>query len=97
MLVLINLILVPIFLVALFTFVKFYFSNESKGERGKTILLKANKYSVGLLPIGWLIIEIYHRIFNDVTLDIYRDYMMLLIFIFFIIQGFIIFWNKKQL
>lgn len=75
---------------------KFGMTQKSKDAREKKILLKSYQYASIVFPIGWLLIEIYYRFIDKISMDIYRDYMVLLIFIMFITQGMSILILKKK-
>nr|WP_255726718.1 hypothetical protein [Sporosarcina sp. ACRSM] len=89
-------LLIPIFLIFFLITLKFGMSQKSKDEREKKILLKSYQYASIVFPIGWLLIEIYYRFFDKISMDIYRDYMVLLIFVMFITQGMSILILKKR-
>ncbi len=88
-------LLIPIFLMFFLITLKFGMSQKSKDEDEKKILLKSYQYASIVFPIGWLLIEIYYRFIDKISMDIYRDYMVLLIFIMFITQGMSILILKK--
>ncbi|MEZ7171740.1 hypothetical protein [Sporosarcina sp. OR05] len=90
----IILFLIPVFL--LFLSLTFRYASKAKDEQEKKILLKSYQYSAAVFPIGWLLIEIYYRFFNNITIDVYRDYMILLIYIMFIAQGISILLLKRR-
>ncbi|GKV57319.1 hypothetical protein NCCP2222_32660 [Sporosarcina sp. NCCP-2222] len=79
--------IIPFFLFFTYTTMKFTLGNESKSERGKRILHASYKYSIPVFPIGWLLIEGYHRVIQAVAFDMYREYMVILILLLFIAQG----------
>ncbi|ASV67472.1 hypothetical protein [Cytobacillus kochii] len=82
-----GILLIPFFLIALYSTIKFATSEESKGNRGKLVTLKSANYSIAVFPIGLLIIEIIHRFFQPVSLSTYRDFMVMTLIITFIIYG----------
>ncbi|API92419.1 hypothetical protein J32TS6_41780 [Virgibacillus pantothenticus] len=92
----IGLILVPLFLVYVYAYIKFSRSGESKTEHGEKIMQQAYKYSIPVFPIGWLLIEAYHRLISNVSLDIYRDCIAILVLLFFSIQGLTIIFLKNN-
>ena len=87
-------LLIPVFLI--FFFVTLKYASKSKDEHDKKILLKSYQYSSTVFPIGWLLVEIYYRFFNEISIDTYRDLMILLIYIMFISQGLSILILKKN-
>ena len=93
----INVILIPIFLICLFVCLKFSFGKEGKDERGQRITSTAYTYSFPLFPIGWLLIEIYHRHIIHLSFVDYRNFIGLLIPLIFIVQGLVIITLKRRI
>ncbi|WOV82984.1 hypothetical protein PGH26_08505 [Sporosarcina jeotgali] len=91
----IGVLLVPFFIFTLGSNVKFLMSTYSKSEEGQWVLGKASKYVLPIFPLGWLIIELYHRFISNISYETYRDGMMVLILLLFTVQGFIIRHHKK--
>ncbi|CDQ40884.1 hypothetical protein [Virgibacillus salexigens] len=88
--------LLPIFLVAIYVFFKFSWSKESKDESGKQIVMKAAENAIPIFPTGWLLMEYYHRYIQEISLQLYRDYMGILFCITFIVIGFSIVVLKQK-
>lgn len=84
---LIGISLTPIFLVFFFMTLKFLYSKEGKTESGKKIILKSYKYAIMIFPVGWLLAEFSYRFIGNVSYQTYREYMMILILLLFIVQG----------
>ncbi len=66
---------------------KFSWSKEAKEEHGKEVLKKASLYSLPLFPVGWLGLDMFHRYIQAVTLETYRDFMLLLLLIMMTVYG----------
>ena len=92
-----SLILSLLFVIALYIFLKFTWGTESKDERGKEILTKSYQNAIPIFPIGWLMIEIYDRFIHTLSLEIYKDYISMLILLTFIVLGFSIAVFKKRI
>lgn len=78
------LLYVIIFFIAVFITFKFEWSSEGKDERGQTISNKSYGIIFPLLPLGWLLIELYH---DYVTAIPYSTYKWL---IWFLLTGLMI-------
>lgn len=50
----------------------------------------SSKYELGVFPIGWLILELYHRFIANISYDTYRNAMWVLVLLLFTVQGFAI-------
>ena len=83
----INFLVYPIFLILLITTLRFLFGREGKDERGKEIAISSYMVAAPIFPIGWLLIEWYHRWLHVLSFDVYRDVISLLIGLTFIVQG----------
>ena len=83
----INVFIFPVFLIMLLITLRFLFGNEGKDERGKEIATTSYMMAAPIFPIGWLLIEWYHRWFQVLSFDLYRDVISLLIGVTFIVQG----------
>ncbi|HLR43407.1 MAG TPA: hypothetical protein VK067_09235 [Pseudogracilibacillus sp.] len=84
----IGALLIPFFIYALVTHIKFSRSKNSKNEKGKMILAKSSKYALPIFPIGWFALELYHRIIANIPYDTYRDAMWILVLLLFTVYGF---------
>lgn len=94
---LIGMILMPFFLVYLFISLKFIWGKEGKDERGQKIINTATLTSSPILPIGWLLLELYMDFIGKVSYQTYRDTIWLLIITTFIVQGLSITINKRKM
>ncbi|WDH76207.1 hypothetical protein PTI97_01390 [Exiguobacterium marinum] len=83
----INILVFPIFLIMLIITLRFLFGKEGKDERGKEIATASYMVAAPIFPIGWLLIEWYHRWLHVLSFDVYRDVISLLIGLTFIVQG----------
>ncbi|AVR00048.1 hypothetical protein OBCHQ24_13850 [Oceanobacillus iheyensis] len=88
-------ILIPLFLIALYITLKFTWGKEGKSKQGEEILKKSSHAIVPIFPIGWLLLEIAHSIF-DISYTLYRDSLGLLVGIYFIVQGIMIYYYKNK-
>ncbi|APH06198.1 hypothetical protein [Bacillus weihaiensis] len=95
--ILIHFVLVILFIIGLFISLKFTFGKEGKDERGQQILNISYMFSFPIFPIGWLLIETYHKYINTLTFDSYRDSIWILVLITFIVQGLVILFFKRKL
>lgn len=91
----VGVLLIPLFLISLYIIFKFTWGKEGKGERGEEILNKSNRVTVPILPIGWLLLEIAHSIF-DISYSLYRDSLWVLVLINFIVHGLAIYFYKNN-
>ncbi|WP_214808599.1 MULTISPECIES: hypothetical protein [unclassified Exiguobacterium] len=94
---LLNILIIPVFLICLYSSLKFIWGNEGKDERGKTISTTSYLYSFPIFPIGWLLIEFYHKYINAFDFDLYRSLIGILIPLTFIVQGIIIATLKRKI
>lgn len=93
---LISMILLPIFLIAIVFSFKFIFGEGGKSERGRDITNASYMYASPVFPIGWFLLEIYHKQIEPLSIDMYRDIIALIIFVTVIIQGLAIFTLKQK-
>lgn len=93
---LILMVLLPIFLIAFVISVKFIYSEEGKDERGREITNYSFMYASPIFPIGWLFVETYHKQFEPLSIDIYRDTIAIILFLTVIVQGMTIFILKQR-
>ncbi|HLR52737.1 MAG TPA: hypothetical protein VK072_07680 [Candidatus Avamphibacillus sp.] len=90
----IGALLLPFFIYALVTNLKFSRNEKTKNKKEK-IIANSSKYALGVFPIGWLILELYHRFIANIPYDTYRDAMWVLVLLLFTVQGFAINYCKK--
>ncbi|TCI51984.1 hypothetical protein EVJ20_13290 [Exiguobacterium sp. SH0S1] len=93
---LILMILLPLFLIAFVISVKFIYSEEGKDERGREITNASYMHASPIFPIGWLLVEIYHKQFEPLSVDMYRDTIAIILFVTVIVQGITIFTLKRR-
>src|SRR5690625_8039812 len=79
-------LLLPFFIYALVTNLKFS-RNEKSENKKEQIIANSSKYALGVFTIGWLILELYHRFIANVQYDTYRDAMWALVLMLFTVQG----------
>ncbi len=91
-----GIVLLPFFILSLYIFLKFSWGEEGKDERGQKILNRSLMLSGPIIPIGWLLMEMYLE-FYDVSFTLYRDTIWILILLSFIMQGTTIFIYKKRI
>ncbi|SFE03619.1 hypothetical protein SAMN05216238_107148 [Lentibacillus persicus] len=91
----IGVLVLPFFVYALVMAFKFSRSNLSKDKK-EQILAYSSKYALGVFPLGWLILQLYHDFIASIPYDIYMDAMWILVLLLFTIQGFAINYYKKQ-
>nr|WP_289037740.1 hypothetical protein [uncultured Allobacillus sp.] len=84
----IGALIIPFFIYALIIHIKFSRSENSKNEKGKIILAKSAKYALPVFPVGWLALELYHRIIANIPYETYRDAIWVLVLLLFTIYGF---------
>ena len=92
----IRLIYVFIFFVALFISLKFEWGEEGKDERGKSIANKSYSIVFPLLPLGWLLLELYDRYISALDYAAYKTAIWFLITGLIIIQAIIITIQKRR-
>ena len=68
----INLFYVLIFFVAVFIYLKFEWGEEGKDERGKSISSKSHSIVFPLIPLGWLLLEIYNDFISEIDYAAYK-------------------------
>jgi len=79
-----NLVYVVIFFIAIFISLKFEWGEEYKDERGKSISNKSYSIVFPLLPLGWLLLELYNRFISALDYDSYK------LAIWFLVTGLLI-------
>jgi len=79
-----NLVYVVIFFIAIFISLKFEWGEEYKDERGKSISNKSYSIVFPLLPLGWLLLELYSRFISALDYDTYK------LAIWFLVTGLLI-------
>ncbi len=84
----IGALIIPFFIYALIIHIKFSRSENSKNEKGKIILAIPAKYALPVFPVGWLVLELYHRIIANIPYETYRDAIWVLVLLLFTIYGF---------
>ncbi|WP_404454731.1 hypothetical protein [Oceanobacillus kapialis] len=88
-------LIMPVFLISLYITFKFIWGKEGKGKQGEEILKKSALAIAPIFPIGWLLLEWSQSIFN-ISYEMYRDLLGVLVGIYFITQGFLIFYYKQK-
>lgn len=83
-LVFVRLLYVLVFFVAVYISLSFEWRSEGKDERGRKIANTSYGIVFPLLPLGWLIIELYHDFIAEIS---YSSYKML---IWFLLTGLMI-------
>src|SRR5690625_781478 len=96
LLVLFRLIYVLFFFIAVFISLKFEWSEESKDERGKGISNKSYSVVFPLMPLGWLLIELYDQFISTLEYDTYKSVIWFLITGLMILQAIIIMVLKRK-
>lgn len=86
----------PLFIIAFLISMKFIFSEEGKDERGREITNASYMHASPVFPIGWLLIEMYHKYIEPLSIDMYRDMIAFIIFATVIVQGLTIFTLKRK-
>lgn len=89
-------ILMAMFLNALFVIFKFQFGSEGKDERGQKILNFAYTAAFPIIPIGWLLITLYDDYIQGIDFDLYKWLIWILVVTAFIVQGATIFILKRK-
>ena len=89
-------ILMAMFLNALFVIFKFQFGSEGKDERGQKILNFAYTAASPIIPIGWLLITLYDDYIKGIDFDLYKWLIWILVVTAFIVQGATIFILKRK-
>lgn len=84
----IGALIIPFFIYALIIHIKFSRSREfQKRKRENNITIPA-KYALPVFPVGWLVLELYHRIIANIPYETYRDAIWVLVLLLFTIYGF---------
>ncbi|MFP7479831.1 hypothetical protein [Terribacillus saccharophilus] len=91
------LIVVPLYLVAIYIIFSFSRSKDSKSTKGELVQFKALSCSAVVFPIGWLSMEIFRHFNETVSLENYRDFMTMLLPITIIVYGISIVLLRKGL
>lgn len=76
---------VLVFFYAMFVQFKFEWGEEGKDERGKNIANKSYSIVFPLIPLGWLLIELYSSYISALDYDTYK------LAIWFLLTGLMIF------
>ncbi|MBP1970927.1 hypothetical protein J2Z83_003063 [Virgibacillus natechei] len=92
----IGALVLPFFIYALVMYFKFSRSDKSKDEK-EQVLAYSSKHALGVFPIGWLILHLYHNFIASIPYDTYRDAMWVLVLLLFTVQGFAINYYKKRM
>ncbi|MBR7554088.1 hypothetical protein ACFFJI_04910 [Allobacillus sp. GCM10007491] len=58
-----------------------------KRKREKILAISA-KYALPVFPVGWLALELYHRIITNIPYETYRNAIWVLVLLLFTIYGF---------
>ncbi|MFP7492598.1 hypothetical protein SFC66_02335 [Terribacillus saccharophilus] len=88
------LIVVPLYLIAIFLVIS---SSRSKDSKGAAVRYRAMSYAIVVFPIGWLIMEAYRHLIQPVPLETYRGFMTMLLPIIFIVYGFSLFLLRRRM
>lgn len=75
---------VLIFFYSVFVYLKFEWGQEGKDERGRTIVSHSYRIVFPLLPLSWLMLELYNDYINELS---YSNYKLA---IWFILSGLMI-------
>lgn len=94
--VILRLLYVLIFFVAIFISLKFEMGEENKDERGKSIANKSYGIVFPLLPLGWLLIELYDRFIRHLDYETYKSVIWFLITGLMILHAIIISVLKRR-
>jgi len=92
----IGILLVPFFIYAIITNFIFSRSDVPKDKKDQ-IVAHSSKYALGIFPIGWLILHLYHNFIASVSYDTYKGAMWVLVLLLFTVQGFAVNYYKKKL
>ncbi|MGN7409030.1 hypothetical protein [Sporosarcina sp. SAFN-010] len=92
----IGVLLVPFFIFTLATNFKFFKGEGSKSDLAQNIVAKSSKIALPIFPVGWVILELYHRIIANISYESYRDSMVVLMLLLFTVYGFAIRFYKKK-
>ena len=96
LLAILRIIYVLIFFVAIFISLKFEMGEENKDERGKSISNKSYGIVFPLMPLGWLLIELYDQFIKNLDYDTYKLAIWFLITGLLILQAAIIMVLKRR-
>ncbi|WP_100012038.1 hypothetical protein [Lentibacillus sediminis] len=92
----IGALILPFFIYALVTEFKLLRSDESKDKK-EQILAYSSKYALGVFPIGWVILHLYHNFIASIPYETYRDAMWVLLLLLVTVHGFAINFYKKRM
>lgn len=92
----IGVLLVPFFIFTLITNFKFLKDKGSKSDLAQNIVAKSSKIAIPIFPVGWVILELYHRIIANISYESYRDSMVVIMLLLFTVYGFAIRFYKKK-
>lgn len=87
---------VVIFFIAVFISLKFEMGEENKDERGKSISNKSYGIVFPLIPLGFLLMELYERFINQLDYDTYKLAIWFLISGLMILHGIMITVLKRK-
>lgn len=92
-----GLILILFFIYAVVVSFKFFRSDLGKSEEGGDIILaKSSQNALPIFPVGWIAIDLYHRFIANIPYETYRDGMLALMLLLFVVEGFSIRYYKKK-
>lgn len=74
-----RILYVIVFFTAIFISLKFQLGEESKDERGQSILNKSYGLVFPMLPLGWLLIELYEYFIGRLDYDTYKTAIWFLV------------------
>ena len=89
-------IYVLILFIAVFISLKFEWGEESKDERGKSISNKSYGIVFPLMPLGWLLIELYDQFIRHLDYETYKLVIWFLVSGLMILHGIIISVLKRK-
>ena len=95
-LVVLRIIYILIFFIAVFISLKFEMGEENKDERGKSISNKSYGIVFPLMPLGWLLIELYDQFISHLDYETYKLVIWFLISGLMILHGIIISVLKRK-
>ncbi|MFS0561659.1 hypothetical protein AB1K91_13020 [Terribacillus sp. 179-K 1B1 HS] len=90
-------LIVPLYLIAIYIIFSFSRNKESKSANGELTQYKAMSCSAIVFPIGWLVMEIYRRFNDSVSMETYRDFMTMLLPITIIVYGIALLFFRRSL
>ncbi|PAD40488.1 hypothetical protein CHH53_00605 [Terribacillus sp. 7520-G] len=91
------LIVVPLYFIALSIIFSSFKRKESKSTKGEMANYKAMSFSAVIFPIGWSVMEVYGRFAPSLSLEVYRNFMTMLLPITIIVYGISLFLLRKGL